>query len=375
MSYAACLIHPFSPEAEGAQVPDMYSFPTQTAFMRRVLTVSTPSVTGTNGALGALDFVVQPNLFGTVAFQANATVNNVVTGGSTWYASTLANTGASQPGGNNNASPPVSTAGFSEMGVCAASQVTSTFSRYRVVGWGIRVKSVLPPLNQQGTVFIAKVPALEEFGAYASSGVTAGYWNDYLNYYELPQIDSSGFITTDIIRMQTAMSTEVAHMTLEEGIEVVGSVCSPLAFEWRDGKNVASLTTSGAGAQQGLIITNTAAANVAVLDQDFYRQGGWPAILFTARGLPTNPNVAIFTLEIIFHLEGVPQLGSTVISGGIVPPVNMQILASAIHHAHKMPHFRKIARQARSVWNTIQSVGESAGMNPRNMLAAGAMML
>jgi len=357
--YVACLADPFDPAAEGAQVPDMYAFPTTTAMLRQSFTIQTIDTSGN------VDFVMQPNPIATLA---STSVNNggqsCITGGNLWTATTT-NAAAAGAAGH----------GFNEFGLCTQTVLANTFARYRVVGFGVRFQSILPSLTQQGNIFTAKVPAMNQWANYniGTAAATAATWAQYLNFYQLPPIDSSSYITTQISQLQTFHENSVPNMTLDGGLEVVGQICSPVAFEWRDASNV---TLIDATENQAVNTFTTAGVFVKNTDADFIRQGGWSALVFRATGLPNTTNTKCFNLDVVMHLEGVPNLGNSVISGGEVPPVAMHVMAAAIHHASKLPAFRKIARGFRHAVHAIDNVSsQMGGRDMKSMLSSAAISM
>lgn len=360
LKYAACLSDPFSDAAEGAQVPDMYSFPTQTAMLRQSFTAKTV------GTSGNLDFIIQPNPLCTIASQSNGVgsvaANNQVTGGNVWLQT------------SNVTTLGTGTNGFNELGLTNAAALGATFNRYRVVGFGVQIKSILPSLTQQGTIQCAKVPSLNKFAWFKPPGAGPGaQYNEYLAYYGLPQVDSTGYLTSQVSQLQTYHEDSVPNMTLSGGLEIVPSLCSPVAFEWRDGQNQFTLSSQNGTATQGDTIATTAGVWIATVDADYIRQGGWSVMLFRASGLPNTANLNCFDIDIVMHLEGVPNLNTSIIPGGSQPPVHMGVLHAAIHHAHKLPSFRRLARKANHAFGAISRVASMAGVDLKSELASVAV--
>lgn len=344
-SYVVALSHPFEVQAEGAQVPDLYSLPTCTQILRNSFTVSTTD------SSGELDIVVQPNVFATVASGngASATVNHV-TGGNAWFSN-----------------PTIG--GFYENGMTTATQLATYFSRYRVVSFGIRFRNLQPPLNQQGKFYIAKIPSINQFAYYPNSYTTNPQWGTYLQFYEMPGLDSSGYITNSILALPTAMEAMTSQLSLEGGIECVGKITSPVAFEWRNATNDSYLDTTSPGApynQSGQVLTQTSATTgqpylVQQYDSDYLKMGGWSCIMIKGTGLPTTPG-AIFDLEIIFHLEGLPPVGNTIIfSPAKNPPVHIGLLNAAVSTAHSYPTFRSITRAHSRVRDSLHKASSHLG--------------
>lgn len=372
--YHAAIVDPFHESAKGAQVPDEWAFPTETACLRKSFTVFS-----TNSS-GNVDLVVQPNPICTVAAQqqyvSGTTWYNTVTGGSVWTAT--GNTTALPTGGTGSG-----TNGFTEMGLSTYASLGNTFNRYRMVSYGVRVYPTTSATNTTGTAYFAKVPSLDQFGNYAQ-GTTSGFttnaasWNDYLSYYGLPPVDASGFIGTGLMQLQAVHETSIPEMTLDGGVEVVNTVCSPLAFGWRDGIRQADLTTAGSGLKQGLIQTNSTLVTQNVQDVDFLDQGGCSVILLRMSGLPSgtpSAPVACFTVDVIMHLEGVPNLAGSVLAGGQTPPVAPHMIQHVIAKASRHPHFRKARRFFRDLGRGIdRTFGHGTSKSLIDAAMVGAMM-
>ena len=114
--YVTCVNDPFNIKAEGAQVPDMYSFPTATSKCNTIYTFTV----GAGNTNGNVDFVVQPNIFSSLAVSCdwNSGTDVTVTGGQTWYEPYFANI-------PQNSSP--ITRSFREFGVADAAQIAQTY--------------------------------------------------------------------------------------------------------------------------------------------------------------------------------------------------------------------------------------------------------
>ena len=122
--YVTCVNDPFNLKAEGAQVPDMYSFPTATSKCNVIYTFSVSSENAAAG--GNVDFVVQPNIFSSLAVSCNWNTGTdvVVSGGAPWYEPDFANIPQTAYSGTRS---------FREFGVADAAQIAAQYDRYRVV--------------------------------------------------------------------------------------------------------------------------------------------------------------------------------------------------------------------------------------------------
>ena len=204
-------------------------------------------------------------------------------------------------------------------------------------------------MNQQGRLICAKVPSLSHSAVYNEQTPNA-LWQDYLGYYELPLPDGTGYISQSMLSLPSSHENMVSGLSLDGGLEVVGSISSPDAFKWRDGTNSYLIDSQDDGVgqtgQTQWIKMNGGFPfpTGAVYDEDFEMQGGWSVLCFRASGLPTATSLTpIFDVEVVFHLEGLPPVGSSVlVTAGRMPPVHMGLLNAAVHAASKKPHFKKI---------------------------------
>jgi len=422
--YLIALADPFSNKAGGAQVPDVYSFPTATTQVKETFTISVqPNQTD-------VDFVVQPSLFTTIAYSDFATC----AGGFVNYSSILRN---------------ASGTGFTENSIVSQATISGKFSRYRIVGGGVKIKVLTPTLTQQGQLFCCLVPSLTHSAWFPmesiANAVQNGFpistnqglanWNDYLTYYELPGVDGLGLISTQIQGMPLAHTNMLSGTTLEGGIEIAFKNASPDSLKFRDASPVTALTSAlgqyggfeagqgsgvanyqyGSGVNQGgqvfttsfigsgttgpvnvpsLLVAGETATPLAPgevqyvgiatgstlssqtytpianpMDEDFLHTGGWSALCFRATGLSTSTTAtATFSVEVCFHLEGVPSIPATANLYGQVqsfnasyPPVNPHAMHAAHHIAGHLPVFKKPGKVSAHVHNMAEHLMRAVG--------------
>jgi len=342
--YVLALSHPFDPHAEGAQVPDQYSFPSSTSYMRTSFTIQV-AANQTN-----CDFVVQPNLLATIAAH-KALGDDAISGGVVNY------DGA---GGT-----------WSEHAITNTATLSGTYTRYRIVGGGVRIRPLLSPLNQSGKILCAKVPSQPQIMATFGTGggvlVTGSLWQNYLDFYGLPNVDSSGFVTSTILSQPSSHENMVSGCTMDGGLEVDFSICSGRAYNWRDAANTTRIN-SVTNAYQFDTFQSAAATGASPLnayDGQFLENGGWSCLCFRATGLPSQSEAySGFDVEIIFHVEGIIPVGlsATPNSSGQTPPVNMHLLNAAVHAAAVEPHFAPINhKEGRGVMQTLDNAAKAIG--------------
>ena len=434
-SYPIAVCDPFNPRAEGAQVPDMYSFPSQTAQLRTQFTLS--NLAGQSN----MDFVVQPNPFNTLAVSIPSPGSGVnpilkpitgVSGGNLFAWS------------NSSANAPVR--GFAEYGLTTADSLADQFSRFRVVGFGWRLRTLAAPLNVQGSIVACQVPSTKEWlncslahqtveaaddnqpgqlpppltdppssympatgnptyslpttyaapayscstllpatfstnddvpptsdDVYQQSFITPT-WPQYLDYYELPSSDINGFITEGIVNMPMAYQGTMPNLSTNGGLEVVGRISSPEAFNWHNSSNDPGFfsSTSAGGTsghkfstsgkllldleaevvpQGGNALSMYTNQIVGVCDDEYTFQGGWSTSAVRISGLNSSATGAQFTLDIIMHLEGQPHCGSTsIISGAKFPFYRPMMIEETVAVQAQLPSWRRIAG---NVWEHV----------------------
>lgn len=404
MSYAACLAHPFAPEACGAQIPDEYSFPTETVTYRQLFYVQ-QCQTDDPASAGTGCFVVQPNVLATIAgFYGVRGLADPVTGGNVWHrtdANPLKN--AIEAGMTELADY----GGFSEHGVTTQDELEEKFSSYRVVGWGVKIRPTGNVNNAQGRLICCKVPSKKEFALY-TSGMDGGFKSkqytmngaisystpmnssphattrDYCEYYNLPECDGSACISNGMVALPTAMEANVSELFLEGGIEIAGRHTSPDSLTWRDtdastviaqrANYVHSGTTylnKQAIGQTGMQVSILGADDIVdtfgtYVSEEYLSQGGWSALCVRGSGL--NPTTGDFCdVEVVFHVEGVPRLrsGALKMSTTKMPPVNPPMVEIARAYAHSQPMFKKIKKAASGVsglYQKLDSISQHLGL-------------
>lgn len=296
--YAFALAHPFSPEAEGAKVPEPYAQPTVTYRFKRVVTLTT-------NAAGAVDFAVFPHL-GISAAQ---------------YVGTSA--------GLSNAGPTNLPAGV--LMYSSNANFQNLLRSYRVVSYGVRIKSNTTFNNTTGRIYVARVPAATDYPAWVvPAGTTLGAISDMMN---IP-IDSAGGITSSIIALPKAAQYTLSELHQESGVELITHPIGPSAIDFLD----------------GVLTTGESPAGTAVNYQAGYYSGrGWQQFLIAGDGLPATAQV--LTLEIIYHVEGTPLInsstGASMIPSGMVAAVGSTQALNEVHSTiSAMPFAQKLRDKA-----------------------------
>lgn len=343
--YAHCLSDPFDPDSEGAQVPDPWCYPTATSSCTYTFTINCDS----NGNFA---FVVQPDLIQTIMIQ-NPTVNTASTAGGYDNLSY-------QPGGSGASS-------YIMMGAVEESALQDQFENYRIVGWGVNVKTTQPVLNQQGTVYVASVPvtANRPWGKQFGCTVT-----DWLNFQNYPGVDSTGYVTTGIQQLVTGQCLDYQEIALADGLEFVSKHCSGQVFDFRAAYNDVTLLTSDSNNytyQQGIPVwgwdqdteTITTGQMAAIQAPEYIDIRGWTAWMVSGRAVSSGTVTNVCTVTVKFHVEGTLPLStgkgiSGFNTGAKMPPVAPHLIQRAQTFAASLPSVRKIKHKAKRGWRQFE---------------------
>lgn len=274
--YALALMDPFHPSAGGAKVPDQYNLPTTTRTIR-----STQTATVVGGAFLGL-VTNNPNMAiavhtGSLADGANLTAHNGVGMGSFW--------------GINQAS--------------FAAQMDS----YRIVGMGVRVTGLSSMTNASGKYVIGTFPSsswawAQEFalggGTPQGTATPALTWKDWGIPYNAGSSNPNLLVNYPGNRVVSAV-----EMT-ENVFEVVPRMADPEALIFRPSSD------STVGPFYGFTGASAVTGNA-----DYIKLKGFETTFIYVSGAADG---ATFDIEIIYHLEGRPNLSAG--SPGQVLPIN-----------------------------------------------------
>lgn len=378
MSYDAALTHPFHPKAKGARVPDEFVFPTTVYSTTVNYTVNCDSA-------GNADFLVLPNPFiglATSIAPTGAGGLNGISNGPT-PAKNFAGCGpgsvlpafagacvipadvwpvSAQPpqpagtvfvtGGTAPAVPPLapvdpSIPGYSGQ-YCAAldqEKMRVYMSSWRLVGMGIRVRSLPSPQTQSGQFQVCTVPCPDvitnpdtsQFGAWLKS-----------NSFPVQTPDGAGhsYIQASLIQYPASDMYMFAELTREGGLEWISRRAGSRADQFKgsfESVSTSHISRLSVNAGSG-VITNTGTLDVyqstnvsqcvpsavtggalSLTAQNFDEYGfscaGWSAFFCRMSGLPPSAAGAVapvVNVEVVYHLEGQPTISD---AGGLVPNV------------------------------------------------------
>lgn len=315
MSFAHAVIDPFNTDSYGAQVPDMYPFPTSTTTIKE-------STSLYSDASGAFDFAVIGSILGSLY------TNNVANGmtlNSSWSVSTAFTPDASM------------------FGVASPTDVLQ-YDKYRVVGFGVRLRSLLVPMTSTGVMVMCTLPGPDKL---IPQAIQSSMFNrtDLLQWYDFPDTDGTGYFSTNMENYIT--SSRLEHFNFNSnGLEWSSRPTGPNAFAWREGRPVNSIQVAGTTVGVSEVTTsNNTGGNVNVpgssAREDFIKCPDWSMLVL--RGMQFPPSVAVANVEIIYHIEYIDHNTATVGGNGRMPPVDAGALQRIAATAAAMPFYRSLA--------------------------------
>lgn len=309
LTYKAALMNPFAPAALGARVPDMFSVPTATRHLTRMFTLTTDSN-------GAFDCVVLPNMFN----NANSTRGSFGASGSTW----TAGDGTTITGGRQ---------------YTLTSSLTSQLRNYRIVGYGVRVSVVSSHDATAGRVVAATFPISSWVnektatigGLAANSNNSDASPSNTLTNWGIP-VNSSVVDVNAVNSMPNSVEVTAVRLAAQP-IEITPKISTPEAFNFKESGD----------APGGFQANNqTSVSYITTGDASYLRVAGFEAVVIAGSGLPVSTQCV--DVEVIYHIEGIPNLISTTFAAGestatVVNPVSWM---SVIQQVSKLPVFRDV---------------------------------
>lgn len=319
MSYSHAVIDPFNSDAYGAQLPDMYPFPTSTVCLKQSTTLS-------SNAEGDWDLsvVADPR----ITLYSNDT-------------DCLAE--LAQNWSDSDSIVPIPTM----TGLLSSGQLEN-YQFWRVMGLGIRLRSLLVPMTSTGTMVYATLPGPNRVMKQTIQDILAvGEKADLLEWYDFPETDGSGFYATNLENFATA--SRMDHFQFNsKGFEWSTFAVAPGAWEWRNGYNARALTLNqGSVVNMGDIpepthISTGGALSSAQLSSNMNtdRCDGFAALHIRGLNFPASVNVA--DVEVIMHLEFVDQNTTTTGGNAKFPIVNPNMLNTVAATVSKLPLYRSL---------------------------------
>jgi len=351
-SYHHALISPFDKVGEGAQIPDMYSFPTSTQ------TFTTTTSVFCDGA-GNFDFAIIPSMLNT-AYTSNSLTFNGLSN-----VTDLSN--VTQYNGTTFTTPQTPAI----YGILNIDQVGEIFRQYRKVEFGVRFRSQLTPLNAKGTLRMCVLPSINQQpdDAWLSNAtdlyqVVQRFQLPALSVNTVPGTTDTLYYFDPILQSYPTGHQMDAFEFNSNGLEWVAKPTGPTAFEWINGQQGACFagpnpanTFDGTGVFDGVttVVNNSSgqlSGNVvSVLSANApntWNAGSWSQLVVRGVGFPVSEvagepgnGVQVGVLEFKVHVEYIPAT-TAIYSQGKFPMVKQNYLNECIDQLAGMPLYRSI---------------------------------
>lgn len=301
--YALALQQPFSEAAIGCRVPDQYFCPTVTYAVREFLTIKAD-------ANGEADVVICPNP-AVIAWSSRQSIQN-------------GNALILKDGVQHNNSQYVNGTAF----------LASKLSAYRIVSWGVRIRSTQSINQTQGTVTAALVVPKDGLyfpsaGATNFSAIGGGFQAGGAAFAPLSLANylvDAGFPSSGAGKIEIGSLVDYPyHMrsscvaSAENTYEISPKLTSPTAFHFRDSADsIFGTDTTGQTATVAITEVKTGDASYMLLD-------GWTNVVVAASGLVASSTGAL-DIEIVYNIEGNP-----VLAYGGAPAIGVATGAKSVH--------------------------------------------
>jgi len=312
-AYKAALTRPFSLEAGGARVTDLYCTPTVARTIKRTFTLQ-------SGSAGTFDMVFLPHPSCPIFSPRGSIVSGVQ-----WW---LADNPATQVANGR-----VDT---------LDTQLAAELATYRVVSCGIKISATCTGSQTSGLVvmgtvpFAGSLPYSNTVGGQLDNAGPASTIGDWLNDNGIPSTNGTNIDTSQVPNMAKAQT--YTTQTLEtSSLQIVPRITSPEAFRWRKTKD------SSFGFDT---VDQTSLSYIISGDAGYLDCSGFEAVVVAGTGLVAS--TPIFTVETIFHVEGVAKLSTSSLNAEAnkPSPVNWSGFVDAMSSAAQSPAVQLIASSA-----------------------------
>jgi len=287
-AFGLALTDPFNPSVLGCQVPDPYPFPTTTYHSHST------SIFGTTSTTTSGSFVFMPNPVISLIDLSGALNPTVITTRS------LTSTPLNQ---FYNVSLQASSNYY---GAAVPSDLASKFSEMRVVSWGIKISNLQPELAATGRIFIAQIPMGDTVPSY--NGLVATNLNSGVQ--GIFGVPVAALSSAAILNLPSSIELTVGDL-LRGDVQVGGLYTNPSFWSFKTVVN-SSVPATNYVAGDDFEVLNTGLVSSAGY-KDLTRCVGGSSIVVYYEGFPTGTPNAL-QVEVIYHLEGQPQISSTVAS-------------------------------------------------------------
>lgn len=279
--FEMALSNPFNANSVGCRVPDSFPMPTATYHVRASLTTTT-SAAGSFKAIilpsPALTYITRPSGFGSISGATDFTQNAAAAG----------------------------TAGY----LVAPGAIATVLTEYRTVAWGMRLIAKNTAFAAKGKLFIAAVPTTANAPSWNTlETVTATDSNVISEYCCGVEFGGANFGSilgipgTQVYSAQDLLRHEVQCLGLPSGNDFH-------QFRGTTDRSVISWAAGQVLADEGVFNNTTGLVNATAGGRkDVASLRGGTAFVIAGSGFNANTNE--FDIELIYHLEGLPNIAAT----------------------------------------------------------------
>lgn len=289
---------PFAIGAVGCRVVDSYSLPTATYHIRASVKITTNSS-------GDAFFAVLPSPCLTLAAPWTGAGGPTVSG----LNSFSQNAQGSAPGAYYLISP---------------TSMASVLTEYRVVAWGVRLLAKDTAFATKGKVYCAMVPTTDNAPSWNTMETvtgTARSIGEYTIGMDLDSINSvvnlpgvRTFSMQDLLRGEVTLNGVPTNASFYQ----FKGTADRSSVVWNNGQVLAD---------EGVFNNTTGLVNATAGGRkDIASLRGGRAMIFFATGMPASSNE--FDVEIVYHVEGTPNVVSAGTAGSLIPSAMRPALGS-----------------------------------------------
>lgn len=326
--FRLALTDPFSIGAVGARVVDSYRIPTATYHMRVSLKVITNSS-------GDACFALLPSPCLTAVLPAAVWGGPTIIGLNDF---TQNNQSSSAPGGKYIVPP---------------AALATVLTEYRTVSWGVRLLAKDTATSTKGKVYVAMVPTTENAPSWNTMETVTGT-SESIGEYTIGMPLNSINAVTNLPGVRT-----FSMQDLLRGEVMLNPVPTHASFYQFKGTTDRSTVVWNSGqvlADEGVFNNTTGLVNATAGGRkDVASLRGGRALIFFATGMPASTNE--FDVEVVFHIEGTPNVVSAGAAGTLVPSSMRQ----SVGDTHTVETIISIASAAWNLFKYIKDPLSTAG--------------
>lgn len=284
--FQLALQNPFSTYAFGCRVVDSYSIPTATYHARAVINC-------VSGVEGGFTCAVLPSpclSFLNLYFAGNL---GTVQGGLSPF--------AQNPSAFYLTSP---------------TDISALLSEYRVVSWGFRLVAKDTAFNSKGKVYVAPIPTTNNAPSFNTLNTVTGTAASIGEY----TIGMDAFYAYNYVIGLPGVRTFSMQDLLRGEVQCCGVPCDATFYTFKGTADRSTVPWNGTQvlADEGVFNNTTGLVNATAGGRkDVASLRGGRAFIIAASGMPPNSNE--FDIELIYHLEGTPNMVSGNRQNSLIP--------------------------------------------------------